>query len=156
VSVEIEKYLSLLDRRLCLLRELAQQLVVCRKDFMAMDLEGMHARIAEQEVLCRQIQSLHPAIEVLQRTCALHLDVMQLDDSRNAEDASSAQRLRGVMRDLANAQAEVSRLNRIHAAYLRRSGRTVQMLMNLLANYAFTYARPAGAMLPAPRIVGRG
>ena len=57
-----------------LLRMLAQQLVDCRKEFVAMDLDGMYGRIAEQEDLCRQIQSLHPAIDSLQRTCARQLD----------------------------------------------------------------------------------
>jgi hypothetical protein len=59
------------------------------------------------------------------------------------------------MSDLRNTQDEVSRLNRIHAAYLRRCGKTVNMLMNYLANYAFTYARPAGPGLPAQPGAGR-
>jgi hypothetical protein len=66
MSAEIDQYLSLLDRRLCLLRELAEQLVACRKEFVSMDLEGMYGRIAQQEDICRKIQSIQPGINLLQ------------------------------------------------------------------------------------------
>ena len=155
MSAEIEKYLNLLEQRLALLRGLAQQLIACRKEFIALDLDGMYSRIAEQEQLCRQIQSLHPAIDTLQRTCAQQLDLPRLDASSRPEDAPRAERLRSVMRELAETQAEVRRLNQIHAAYLRRSLRTIHMMMNFLGNFAFTYARPAGAIESSPQNAGR-
>jgi hypothetical protein len=156
VNVEIEKYLALLEQRLSLLRALAQQLVGCRKEFVAMDLDGMYSRIGEQEELCRQIQLLHPAIESLQRTCARHLDVARLDAARQPEDAAWAERLRGVMRELGEAQAEVGRLNQIHAAFLRRSRRTITMLMNLLGNYAVSYGPPVDSSVSTPYAGERG
>jgi hypothetical protein len=108
-----------------------------------MDLDGMYGCIAEQEDLCRQIQSLHPAIDSLQRTCAKQLDLDRLDAARSPEDVAWAERLRAVMRELGKEQAEVNRLNQIHAAYLRRSRRTVNVLMNFLGSYTLTYAPPA-------------
>jgi hypothetical protein len=151
VTLEIEKYLALLEQRLCLLRALAQQLVGCRQQFMAMDIDGMYGRIAEQEDLCRQIQSLDPAIDSLQRTCAQQLDWGRLEAASQPEDAPWAGRLRGVLREMGEAQAEVRRLNQIHAAYLRRSHRTVDMLANFYGNYALTYARPEGPVPQALR-----
>jgi hypothetical protein len=156
VNLEIEKYLALLEQRLSLLRALAQQLVGCRKEFVAMDLDGMYSRIGEQEELCRQIQLLHPAIDSLQRTCARHLDVARLDAARQPEDAAWAERLRGVMRELGEAQAEVGRLNQIHAAFLRRSRRTITMLMNFLGNYAVTYGPPVDSSVLPPHAGERG
>jgi len=156
VSLEIEKYLALLEQRLSLLRGLAQQFVCCRKEFVGMDLDGIYGRIAEQEDLCRQIQSLHPAIDSLQRTCAQQLDLARLDAPRQPEEAAWAGRLRTVMRDLGRAQAEVSRLSQIHAAYLRRSRRTINMLMNFFASYALTYAPPVESTLQAPGATERG
>jgi hypothetical protein len=156
VNLEIEKYLALLEQRLSLLRALAQQLVGCRKEFVAMDLDGMYGRIGEQEELCRQIQSLHPAINSLQRTCARHLDIAWLDAARQPEGAAWAERLRGVMRELGEAQAEVGRLNQIHAAFLRRSRRTITMLMNFLGNYAVTYGPPADSTVLPPHAGERG
>ena len=57
---------------------------------------------------------------------------------------------------LGKAQAEVGRLNQIHAAYLRRSRRTVSVLMNFIGNYALTYARPGENLMPAPTTVEKG
>jgi hypothetical protein len=151
VTVEVEKYLGLLEKRLSLLRTLAQQFVDCRKEFVSMDLDGMHRRIAEQEELCRQIQSLDPAIDVLQQTCANQLGLGRKKIAGPQEAAARAERLRGVMGELREAQAEVGRLNRIHAAYLRRSGRTIEVLLNFVGNYSLTYGRPAESRRLAPQ-----
>src|SRR5258708_36858351 len=124
---EIETYIALLERRLSLLRMLAQQFLDCRKDFISMDLDGMYARIAEQEDLCRQIQALHPAIDRLQRTCVKHLGLEQPDQGNALENAAWAGRLRRVMQGLGEAQTEIGRLNQIHACYLRRSRQTIQV-----------------------------
>jgi hypothetical protein len=156
VSHDLETYLALLERRLSLLRLLAQEFVDCRKQFVALDLDGMHRRISEQEELCRQIQRLHPAIHALQKTCALHLGLENHGEGGNPDNAEWAERLSRVMQDLAKAQAEVGRLNQIHEAYLRRSRRTISVLMNFIGRYAMTYSRPAENILPAPTMVGKG
>jgi hypothetical protein len=156
VSHDLETYLALLERRLSLLRLLAQEFVDCRKEFVALDLDGMYGRISEQEELCRQIQRLQPAIQALQQTCATHLGLEYHGVAGNPENAEWAERLRRVMQDLEKAQAEVGRLNQIHAAYLRRSRRTINVLMNFIGNYAMTYSRPAENILPKPTTVERG
>lgn len=149
MNPEIETYLALLEKRLSLLRLLAQEFVDCRKEFVALDLDGMYRRISEQEELCRQIQRLHPAIHALQQTCAMQLGLESRDGAGNPENAEWGERLSRVMQELAKAQAEVGRLNQIHAAYLRRSRRTINVLMNFIGSYAMTYARPAEPILPA-------
>ena len=153
---EIENYLGLLDRRLSLLHLLAQEFMDCRKEFVALDLDGMYSRISEQEDLCRQIQRLHPAIHALQQTCATHLGLESHDAAGKLENAESAERLSRVMQDLGKAQAEVGRLNQIHAAYLRRSRKTINVFMNFIGNYAMTYSRPAENIRPAPTTVEKG
>jgi len=150
---ELETYLELLERRLSLLRLLAQEFVDCRKEFVALDLEGMYRRISEQEELCRQIQRLHPAIRALQRTCAAQLGLDKHGAAVRPEDAAWADRLSRVMRELGEAQVEVGRLNQIHAAYLRRSRKTIDVLMNYIGRYTMMYARPGepGSSAPAAR-----
>jgi hypothetical protein len=143
VSQDIERFLKLLEQRLALLQLLAQELVDSRKEFVALDLDGMYRRISEQEELCRQIQRLHPAIQSLQQTCAAHLSLENHDAAGQAENAAWTERLTGVMQKLGTTELEVGRLNQIHAAYLRRSRRTVNVLMNFIGGYAMTYARPA-------------
>jgi hypothetical protein len=148
MSVEIGKNLEFLEQRLSLLRALAQELKGCRKDFIAMDLEGMYRQIAKQEDLCRQIQSLRPEADSIGRTSVLQLDPALSGAAINSDEIAGVERLRAVMRELGKTQAEVGSLNQIHAAFLRRSCKTTQMLINLLGNYAFTYA-PA---TQAPRV----
>ena len=149
MSSEIETYLGLLERRLSLLRLLAQEFVDSRKEFVALDLDGMYRRIFEQEELCREIQRLHPAIHALQQTCAMQLGLENYGAAGNPENAERAERLSRVVQEIGKAQAEVGRLNQIHAAYLRRSRRTINVLMNFIGSYAMTYARPAEPVLPA-------
>jgi hypothetical protein len=152
----METYLALLERRLSLLRLLAQEFVACRKEFVALDLDGIYRRISEQEELCRQIQRLHPAIHALQQACALHLGLGSHGAAGELENSEWADRLSRVLQELGKAQAEVGRLNQIHAAYLRRSRRTVSVLMNFVGRYAMTYSRPAENILPAPTTVEKG
>ena len=148
--------LRLLEQLLSLMRALAQQLGDSRKEFITMDLDGMYLRIAKQEELCRQIQSLHPAIDSSQRSHALHLHPGRLEATIPPQDLILTERLRGVIRELSEAQAEVARLNQIHAAFLRRSRRTVNMMMNFLAGYSYAYARPAESIHVTPTIAERG
>src|SRR6266700_578813 len=101
---EVETYIALLERRLSLLRMLARQFLDCRKDFVSMDLDGMYARIAEQEDLCRQIQALDRGIDSLQRTCAKHLTLDEPDQGNAPENARWTGRLRRVIEELGEAQ----------------------------------------------------
>jgi hypothetical protein len=156
VSHDIETYLALLERHLSLLRLLAQEFVDCRKEFVALDLDGMYGRISEQEELCRQIRRLQPAIQALQQTCARHIGLENIGAAGTPQNAEWAERLRRVMQDIEKARAEVGRLNQIHAAYLRRSRRTIDVLMNFIGNYAMTYSRPAEYILPKPTTVEKG
>ncbi len=156
MSADLETYLGLLDRRLSLLHLLAQEFVDCRKEFVALDLDGMYRRISEQEELCRQIQRLHPAIHALQQTCAAHLGLENHGAIGNLENSEGAERLGRVMHEIGKAQAEVGRLNQIHAAYLRRSRRTISVLMNYIGNYAMTYASPGQNIRPAPTMMEKG
>jgi flagellar FlgN protein len=156
VSHDLETYLGLLDRRLSLLRLLAQEFVDCRKEFVALDLDGMYRRISEQEELCRQIQRLHPAIQALQQTCATQIGLESTGGAGEAENCQRAERLGRVMRELGQTQAEVGRLNQVHAAYLRRSRRTINMFMNYMSNYAMSYSRPGDNLRPAPTTVEKG
>ncbi|MBZ5642908.1 MAG: hypothetical protein LAO19_09135 [Acidobacteriia bacterium] len=144
MKIDVETYVTLLEKRLELLQKLAQQFLDCRKDFISMDLDGMYARIAEQEELCRRIQGLDPAISTLQQTCMKQLGLERPEEAGGAENAAWAGRLRQVMKELGEAQTEIGRLNQIHAAYLRRSRRTIHVLMNSLGLNAVTYAPGMG------------
>jgi hypothetical protein len=145
VKSDSEHFLGLLDRRLALLASLAQTLANARADFISLDLEAIHGRIREQQQLCGQIQNLDKDITGAQLRCAQltsvrpRLNEIGWPDS-GPGDAAVRERIRAALLRIATAQAELKRLNDAHQALLRRSRRTVGILLNLFQSYAPTYA----------------
>lgn len=151
MSLETEKYVALLQQNIFLLKALAQQLVDCRKEFIALNLDGMYRYTADQGNLCRKIRLLHSETNSLRRICAIQLDLAHPDADHNPEEISAAQRILCASRELLKVKSEVLHLNQTHSAFLRRSGRTFKMISNLLENFAPAYAAPEGANLAASR-----
>lgn len=142
---ESRHYLELLERRLEMLDSLAKALVGARSDFIAMDLEAIRGRILEQEQFCAQIRALDNDITRAQVRCAKLSGVractneISWPDSAGSEQGLGEQ-IRATMRRVAAAQMELKRLNDAHQAMLRRSRRSVHVLLNLMHSYAPTYA----------------
>jgi hypothetical protein len=150
MSAEIQTYLELLERHLALLRLLAREFVEGRREFMALDVDGMYRRISEQEELCRQIQRLQPAILAVQQKCAAELGLGGTGAAGSLqENRESTERVARILMEIGKARTELGRLNQIHAAYLRRSRRTANVLLNFIGTYAMTYARPVESAPPA-------
>jgi hypothetical protein len=59
-------------------------------------------------------------------------------------DADSSVQLRQVMDDLEVVQKRVRRLNRVYAGLLRRSRRSIHVLINVMANYLGTSSPSPG------------
>lgn len=144
---ESTQYLKLLERRLELLASLAGTLAESRNDFISMDLGAIESRIAEQEQFCVQIRSLDAEITSVQIRCAERAgarpctDAISWPGSRDGDPRQDEQ-IRATLGRVATAQAELKKLNDAHQAMLRRSRRTVQVLMNLFNSYAPTYSAP--------------
>ena len=126
------RYLNLLERRLDLLGTLTMALKESRNDFIAMDLSGMERRIAEQEQLCSRIRSLDSEISSVQARCAGRAGLLDGD-----------MQIRTALGRISAAQLELKRANDTHQAMLRRSRRTVQVLLNVFNSLAPTYSAPA-------------
>lgn len=155
MSADTRTYLELLEKHLALLRLLVREFVDGRKEFLALDVGGIYRRISEQEELCRQIQRLQPAIRALARKCASELGLGRSDGELGTEERARAERFARTLLEIRKAETEVGRLNQIHAAYLRRSRRTLNVLLNLIGSYAITYARPVQAVPRAPTAMER-
>jgi hypothetical protein len=144
--------LGLLERRLTLLDSLSKTLAESRNQFISMDLEAIGARIAEQEQICAQIRSLDAEITSAQVRCAERAGVRPcrdaiawLDLGDGDGDGGQNEQIRLTLRRVAEAQTKLKRLNDAHQAMLRRSRRTVNVLLNLFNSYAPTYGAPAAA-----------
>ena len=84
---------------------------------------------------------------------ALASELLEVTRAKD-EDPECVERLRRVLRELRDAHTELGRLNCTHAAYLRRSNRTLEMLLNAVENYALTYRRPTPALTVSSRVGG--
>jgi Mg2+ and Co2+ transporter CorA len=140
---ETQRYVELLKRRAASLRLIAKELRECRESFTSMDLEATREHIMYQRGLCSEIRSLDGELRILRRQLAerggLQPERMSADAFAKLFDADSALQLRQVMDDLAGVQKSVWRLNRVYAGLLRRSRRSINVLINVMANYIGTY-----------------
>lgn len=138
MHTDTARYLNLLEKRLGLLDSLASTFSAARVDVVALDLDGLHRRIGEQERLCTEIRSLDARLDEVQRQCAKHAP---------AESANPGDSLRcsDMLARLQQAQQNVKQLNSQHQALLRRSRRTVNALLNSYHSFAMTYSDPTCA-----------
>lgn len=142
MSAETTRYLELLEERLALLGSLAAALSAARTDIVSLDINGLEARIAEQEKLCTQIRLLDTQLDRVQRQCSSHIGGVSGKVFGSAQDSEITRR-RETLNRLACVQASVKRLNEEHQALLRRSRRTVSALLNSYHSFALTYSDPS-------------
>lgn len=144
MSAETTRYLELLEERLALLGSLATALGAARADIVSLDINGLEARIGEQERLCNEIRLLDTQLDRVQRQCTAHLGGVAGQMLASATDSEITRR-RETLNRLARVQASVKQLNKEHQALLRRSRRTVSALLNSYRSFALTYSDPSHA-----------
>jgi hypothetical protein len=141
---ETQLYLGLLKRRVATLRLMAKELRDCRESLTGMDLESTREHISYQQGLCSQIRFLDGELGLLRRQIAgrggLELEGMSAAEFSKLFDAGSDSQLRQVLDELAAVQKSVQRLNRVYAGLLRRSRRSINVLINVMASYMGTYS----------------
>jgi hypothetical protein len=149
---EVQRYLELLERRLATLRLLATDLDESRSAYVTLDLRSMHQHIARQENLCTEIRMLDAELqnmkEGLRGLAAAGEMPATLGDLEAQLDPMSARQLHLLLGGLKAIQADVRRLSRVHSELLRRSRRSVNVLLNFLAHYSGRYP------VPVPRSKG--
>jgi len=138
-----QRYLELLERRLTTLRMLAADLDESRSAYVTLDLPAMHRHIVHQESLCTEIRILDSELRDLkEKITGLPLTSgmpAPLGDFDAQFDAASTRQLHLLLGGLKAIQADVRRLSRVHSELLRRSRRSVNVLLNFLAHYSGTY-----------------
>ncbi len=143
---EVQQYLELLEKRLATLRLLAADLDESRSAYVTLDLRLMHQHIARQENLCTEIRMLDTELQRMKeklRVLALSGEMPTTLSELDAQlDPASARQLHLLLGGLKAIQADVRRLSRVHSELLRRSRRSVNVLMNFLAHYSGTYPTP--------------
>jgi hypothetical protein len=118
-------YYQLITRRIEMLRLLAAALRQSQKAVTARDLDGIYQGTLQQENLCAGIRFLDQEIKTAKNS--------------SGPGAQRTSQEIGLIEDLLTAESEVRYLNRVQAGLLRRSRRSVNVLVNFLANYLGTY-----------------
>lgn len=143
---EVQQYLELLERRLATLRMLAADLDESRSAYVTLDLRAMHQHISRQENLCAEIRMLDSELQGMKdklRLLAATGEIPSTIGELEAQlDPMSARHLHLLMSGLKTIQSDVRRLSRVHSELLRRSRRSVNVLLNFLAHYSGTYPLP--------------
>ncbi len=113
-----------------------------------MDLEAIHEHVLYQKSLCSEIRALDDELRVLRRQMAapsgLQPEGMSQAAFEGLCDADSSSQLQQVMDDLEVVQKRVRRLNRVYSGLLRRSRRSINVLINVMAEYIGTYSPSPG------------
>lgn len=143
---EVQRYLELLERRLATLRLLAADLDESRSAYVTLDLRAMHQHTSHQENLCTEIRTLDSELQDLKGKVtglAAPGEIPSALGGLEAQmDPTSARQLHLLLGGLKAIQADVRRLSRVHSELLRRSRRSVNVLLNFLAHYSGTYPLP--------------
>jgi len=134
MSDETVTYLDLLEQRIELFNTLSASLLAARSAMVAVDIDGLESRIAQQREICSNIEKLDEQIERIQYQCAAHLRM-----HGGTATLANAAELEDVLHRLHQAQARVKELNTAHQALLKRSRRTVTALLNSLHSFEGTY-----------------
>lgn len=127
--------LDFIEQRTALLNALAEALSSASSSVIGFDLDGLEARIAQQQKLCLEISQLDQQIVAVQQRAAQATPV-------------SASLPQAVSR-LHEAQARVKFLNHQHQLLLQRSRRTVNALQRSYQTFAADlYDNPASTTHP--------
>ena len=149
MSPEIANLAATIERELSLLRELAGDLIHCRKAFTAMDLDGIYTHVAKQALLCEKLQKAEE-----ERVRIWQAEVMKTNSPTGGadlrawierQDPAVALRLRTLLTELVVAEGEVRNLNRVHTLLIDGSRKTLKVLTNALAAFHPTYPAPPAA-----------
>ena len=144
---EVHRYLDLLERRHSVLTLLVEGLRDSRGAFIGLNLDAIQQHTAEQGDLCTEVRFLDEEMKDVKGKLAVeyHLDERTVGSESLAKqlDPDTARRLRLLLQGLESIQAEVRRLNRVQAELLRRSRRSIHVLMNVVANCQGTYQPPS-------------
>lgn len=153
MTSESQRYLVLLERRLATLRMLAADLDESRSAYVTLDLRAMHQHTSYQENLCTEIRTLDSELSDLRGKLAGAAGgetTATLSGPEAQFDPTSARQLHLLLGGLKAIQSDVRRLSRVHSELLRRSRRSVNVLLNFLAHYSGAYPSPAARIKAAP------
>lgn len=148
-----------LTRRLDLMRQLAESLLLAQAAVIQSNVRELEVQTTRQRMLCDELKqplavSPPPRLgEVRHDVQPSEREARRVGTAGHADDTSNA-----LLRELAEVERQVAGLNQTYAALLRRASRTVEMFCRVLASSDLTYAplQPTGEGRSEPCPVSMG
>lgn len=132
--------MNLLKRRVAALRLLAAGLEASCTALTNLDLSGIHQGIAQQENLCSEIRFLDEEMRRLHHALFQQAGPAEgigpMEELAQFLDPGGVKQLGDLFAELQTCHARVRYLNSVHGGLLRRSRRSVNVLMNFLSGPA--------------------
>lgn len=132
-----------LERRLALMRELAESLARAQAAVARADAGQMNAQTMQQRRICEELRRLTVEFGAARVSGEASATDLRAQSSPAAALGEAYERWRALKGELAKVEAEVAQLNRNYSALLRRARRTVDIFCRVLANSGITYVPPA-------------
>jgi hypothetical protein len=126
-----------LQKRIELMHELSRSLEHAQAAVLNSDVVELGAQTLRQREICAGWQALISSVAISSKKLA------PLKSPDTSKPASTTERRRTLLAELAEVEARVKNLNLEYGALLRRAKRTVDIFCRVLSNAGATYAPPA-------------
>jgi hypothetical protein len=111
---------------------------------VTLDLDAINSHTLRQESLCVEIRAIDAQLRGAQREFGAPAEGSVFSaGQRHAADPAFVRRWQAIVEGLMAAQADLRDQCRVHSALLRKSRRSIKVLLNFLAHYSGRYPAPA-------------
>ena len=153
MDLDDASYFALLEKRLGVMRRLAQALEQSQSSIVRMDAAAIEQQAAHQQDLCCAWGALETEVRRAHKTHLFpHKHTNNKPLASSANEAAGLERWALLKQDMAQVEIQIRHLSRVHAALLRRMRRSITVLGNVLATSAGTYLPPCIEPNSAPRL----
>jgi hypothetical protein len=134
-----------LESGLGTLRAISSSLTHGFEAYTNLDLEGIVRLTADQQALCSDLRFFVRRWKQLSDAITENCADSQLPELLHQVDPRLYEHTLSLIGNVAEAQAEVRHLNRIHGQLIRRSDRLATIMQNVIAGTQGTYHRPSNS-----------
>jgi len=128
-----------IEQQLILLREFADEVLLCREKCSHMDLNEIYARISKQVWLCDQLRHLE---KYLSRPVTRSSFEEQLDSWMGAIGLELTESLDGMLAQLSVTEGQAQNVHRVQKVLADGTRRTLNILTNAVAMLSMVYLQP--------------
>jgi flagellar biosynthesis/type III secretory pathway chaperone len=128
----IETYTELLKRRVQTIRSLTEALNESHDALLARDVSTLKRLTEQQQTLCGEVEYLDNEVKTAE-------EIFHICDAKTPD----SKEIVSMKQELASAESELVSSYKVHISLLRNTRRTVNLMMNVVANESNPYYSPS-------------